>query len=209
MQKYPSETQIILALKREGYLSLNELAERIGISKMAVLNHMQKLESQGLVERRLVKTKVGRPYYTFGVSENSKSAMAPADSSMLDEFVEYLDSNGHSGIVTEFLRERYGQVRLDYEKKLSRVAPDRKVEELAKLREQENYFPELKSGGKDSYELLEYNCPIFNISRKFGIACSLETQLFSSVLDREVTSTHRQVDGSDVCKFLIRKKTKD
>lgn len=209
MNKYPSETQIVLALKREGRLSLNELSERIGISKMAVLNHIQKLEAQDMVERRLVKTKVGRPYYKFGVSENSKISMAPSDVSMLNEFIEYMDENGHSGIVEDFLRERYSQVRVDYEKKLSRVDPEKRVEALAKLREKENYFPELKNGGKDNFELLEYNCPIFSISRKFGSACSMETKLFSSVLGREVSSTHRQVNGSDVCKFLIKKEIKE
>lgn len=209
MQKYPSETRIVLALKRDGYLSLNELSEEVGISKMAILNHLQKLEEQGLVERRLVKTKVGRPYYKFGVSEFSKVKMAPSDITMLEEFVEYMDEKGHSDIMNDFLRNRYSQVRLDYENKLSRVVPEKRVEALAKLREQENYFPELKSGGRDNYELLEYNCPIFSISKKFGLSCSLETQLFSSVLNREVTSTHRQVDGSDVCKFLIKKKLKD
>lgn len=208
MEKYPTETQLILFLKREGHLSLNELSERMGISKMAVLNHIQKLEAQGLVERSIVKTKVGRPFYKFGVSESSKSAMAPSDLSMLDEFVDYLDRNEHSDLVEDFLKERYSQVRLEYEKKLSRVSTEKMVEELAKLREKENYFPELKTGNKDSFELLEYNCPIFNISRKFGVACSLETQLFSSVLNREVSSTHRQVNGSDVCKFLIKKEMK-
>lgn len=209
MNKYPSETQIVLALKREGLLSLIELSERVGISKMAVLNHIQKLEAQGMVERRLVKTKVGRPYYKFGVTDNSKISLAPSDISMLNEFVEYMDENGHTTIVENFLRERYGQVRIDYEKKLSRVDPEKRVEALARLREEENYFPELKKGGKDNYELLEYNCPIFSISKKFGVACSLETQLFSSVLGREVTSTHRQVNGSDVCKFLIKKEMKE
>ncbi len=209
MNKYPSETQIVLALKREGLLSLIELSERVGISKMADLNHIQKLEAQGMVERRLVKTKVGRPYYKFGVTDNSKISLAPSDISMLNEFVEYMDENGHTKIVENFLRERYGQVRIDYEKKLSRVDPEKRVEALARLREEENYFPELKKGGKDNYELLEYNCPIFSISKKFGVACSLETQLFSSVLGREVTSTHRQVNGSDVCKFLIKKEMKE
>lgn len=209
MNKYPSETQIVLALKREGQLNLNELSDMIGISKMAVLNHIQKLEAQGMVERRLVKTKVGRPHYRFVLSENSKLSMAPSDISMLNEFVDYMDEKGHSEIVEDFLKERYGQVRIDYEKKLASIAPEKRVEALAKFREQENYFPELKKGSKDNYELLEYNCPIFSISKKFGIACSLETKLFSAVLDREVSSTHRQVNGSDVCKFLIKKEMKD
>lgn len=209
MQKYPSETQIILALKSEGDLSLMELSNRIGISKMAVLNHIQKLEQQGMVARRLIKTKVGRPYYKFSVSEKSKTEMAPSDMTMLNEFVEYMDEKGHSEIMDDFLKTRYSQVRMEYEKKLSNLNLEQKVEALVKLREEENYFPELKNGGKDNYELLEFNCPIFSISKKFGQSCALETQLFSSVLNRDVTSTHRQVDGSDVCKFLIRKELKD
>lgn len=206
MDRYPSETRIILSLKKEGPLSLNELSERIGISKMAVLNHIQKLESKGMVERSMVKSKVGRPYFVFSTAQESKENMASSDESMLEDFLNYLERTDNQKIATEFLKDRYGQIRIDYENILSKVGPEKKVEALARLRDQENYFPELKSTGKGSYELLEFNCPVFRISKKFGIACSLETQLFSSVLDMDVSSTHRQVDGGDVCKFLIRKK---
>lgn len=206
MEKYPSGTRIILALKEKGKMNLKELSGEIGISKMAVLNHVQKLESQGLVERSLVKSSVGRPYYVFSASEKSKDTMASSDSMMLDDLLDYLDRTGNREIAENYLRDRYDQVRADYGRKLGHYTGDRRVEALARLRDEENYYPELKSGGKGAHELLEYNCPIFKISNRFGIACSLETQLFSSVLDMDVTSTHRQVNGSDVCKFLIRKK---
>ena len=77
---------------------------------------------------------------------------------------------------------------------------------MARIREEEDYYPELKETGKGNYELLEYNCPIFQVARKFGVACSLESQLFSSVLQMDVDTTHRQVNGSDVCRFLIRQR---
>ncbi len=207
MTTYPSETRIILTLKSLGPLSLKELAEKIQISKMAVLNHIKRLESQGMVERSLVKASVGRPYYVFQVKDISKEKMTSSSEWLLDGLLEYLEKTNRGEIAKSFLNDRYKQIRIDYEKRLNTLAGQRKVEGLTRIREEENYFPELKRQGKDSYELLEYNCPIFKISRRFGIACTLETKLFSSVLDMDVSSTHRQVDGSDVCRFLITKKS--
>lgn len=207
MDKYPSETRIMLALKKNGKMSLVELSEEIGISKMAILNHLQKMESIGLVERYLVKSSVGRPYYVFKTTDNSRLGMNSSNNEMLENLLDFLEKTGNNDLVTKFLSERYSSVRLDYEKQLSKFNDREKVQELSRIREKENYYPELKETGKDGFELLEYNCPIFEISRKFGVACSLETQLFASVLQMEVNSTHRQVNGSDVCRFLIKKKS--
>ncbi|MCL5989835.1 MAG: winged helix-turn-helix transcriptional regulator, partial [Candidatus Thermoplasmatota archaeon] len=63
MDKYPSYTRIILELKTSNGLSLNDLSQRIGISKMGVLNQIQKLENRGMIERKIIKNKIGRPYF--------------------------------------------------------------------------------------------------------------------------------------------------
>ena len=207
MASYPSETRIILTLKSFGSMNLKDLAEKIQISKMAVLNHIKKLESQGIVARSLVKASVGRPYYTFHLIDASKEKMASSSEWILDGFLDYLEKTGNGKIAKDFLNDRYRQIRIEYEKRLGNLAGNQKMEALAKIREEEDYFPELKKEGKDGFELLEYNCPIFKISKRFGIACTLETRLFSSVLDMDVNSTHRQVDGSEVCRFLIRKRS--
>lgn len=205
MEKYPSETRILIALKGEKALRLSELSERMGITKMAVLNHIKKLESEGLIERRLVKSSVGRPYYVFKTKDKSKEQIADSNAWVLDGLLEYLEKTGNGELAEGFLKERYRKIKEEYQNRLSKVRKDDRINELLKIREEENYFPELKSTGSGSYELLEYNCPIFKISNRFGIACSLETSLFSSVLDSTVTATHRQVNGSDVCRFLIKK----
>lgn len=207
MDRYPSETSIMLALKKNGKMSLKELSHEIGISKMAILNHIQKMENKDLVERFLVKSSVGRPYFVFRTTQNSKEAIDNSAREMLQEILDFLEKTGNRELVDKFLTERYSKVRLEYDKQLSGISGEGKVRELARIREEENYYPELKETGKESFELLEYNCPIFQISRKFGIACSLESQLFSSVLQMDVDTTHRQVNGSDVCRFLIKKRS--
>lgn len=206
MEKYPSETRIVLALKKGNPMRLDDLSAEIGISKMGILNHIQKLESKGMVERLLVKSKVGRPYYVFKLKEESKESVARADQWVLDGLIDYLEKTGNGNLAEEFLKERYVKVKEEYQEKLAGLSHEKKVEALTRLREEENYYPELKETGNGSYELLEYNCPIYRVAGKISLACSLESRMFSSVLDAEVNSTHRQVNGSDVCRFLIKKK---
>lgn len=206
MDRYPSATRIILELKSSKGLCLADLSERIGISKMGVLNQIQKLEGMGIIERNLVKSKIGRPHFIFLVKESSKGIIRNSSDLMLDELMNYLIENERGELVENFLRKRYEEVRISYMKKLSGMDPRKRLEALVKLRDDENYFPELNRINNDVSELLEYNCPIYRISNKFGLACSLETSLFSSVLGMDVKATHRQIDGSGLCRFLISKK---
>ncbi len=204
MQEYPTETRLILLLKEKGQRSLQDLSQDLGISKMGVLNHIKQLESRGLIRRIQKKGRVGRPYYLFAVTEDSKENLANSNAWMLQSLVSYLKETGHSDLMEHFLKDRYEQIRIDYEKKLSHTAKGQKIQELVRMREDESYFPVLKDTGHDSFDLQEFNCPIYQIARYFGIACNLETRLFSSVLDMDVESTHRQVDGHGVCRFIIR-----
>ncbi len=206
MDKYPSYTRIILELKTSNGLSLNDLSQRIGISKMGILNQIQKLETRGMIERKIIKNKIGRPYFIFNLKDGSKSLLNNSSDAMLEDLLAYISEKGHGDIIESFLKDRYQSIRIEYSKKLYALDQDKKIEALVKLREDENYFPEHNKLNNQTDELLEYNCPIFRISNRFGIACSLETSLFSSVLDMDVKSTHRQVDGSGLCRFLISKR---
>jgi len=206
MDRYPSAMRIILELKSSKGLSLAELSERVGISKMGVLNQIQKLEAQGIIERKIVKSKIGRPYFVFLLKEDSKSAIWNSSDLMLEAFMNYLIDNNKGKFVEDFLKKRYEETRVSYLRKLAGMDGGKKLEALVRLRDEENYFPVMNKLNSDVTELLEYNCPIYKIANKFGIACSLETSLFSSVLDMDVTSTHRQVDGTGLCRFLITKR---
>ncbi|MCL4341638.1 MAG: transcriptional regulator [Candidatus Thermoplasmatota archaeon] len=206
MDEYPTETQIILILKEKGDRSLQQLSDELKISKMGVLNHVKRLEEQGLIRRIQKKGKVGRPFYLFNVTENSKENLASSSSWMLSGLIKYLKETGNGDLVEHFLNERYDQTRLEYEKRMSHIQPDKRLQELVRIRQEENYYPLLKTSSSGTFELQEFNCPIYQISRHFGVACGLETRLFSSVLDMDVESTHRQVDGHGVCRFIIRER---
>ncbi|WMT51895.1 MAG: HTH domain-containing protein [Ferroplasma sp.] len=202
MEEYPTPVRIILLLKKNNYMSLEEMASSLGITKMAVLNHITVLEQNGSIGRKTVKKNVGRPSYVFYATENADRNLGSISETMLDDFMNYMKMTGREKIIEEFLKDRYSKVRSEYAADLAGKDFDAKVRKLALLREGSGYYPELKKS-QENYEMVEYNCPILAISKHFGIACSMETGMFENVLDSEVKSTHRQVNGYGACRFII------
>ncbi len=208
MQEYPTPVRIILLLKEFPDMSLDDLAVKLGISKMAVLNHISALEQQGAVARKIVKKKVGRPSYAFYALPESNMKLGSSSDTLLNDFMEFLKNTGNSKLLEDFLKDRYLKVKTEYSGHMRKKGLEEKVNELATLRRKEDYYPEIKKS-QENFELTEFNCPILCISKNFGIACSMETEMFSQVLDANVKSTHRQVNGYSACRFLISKRSED
>jgi predicted ArsR family transcriptional regulator len=126
------------------------------------------------------------------------------------------------GAIEKVLRERQNEVFDKYYKRLSNLDFDKRVKELAKIRDEEGYMAESKkitsksNGGTNNsvnasqqtgkYVLLEYNCPIIHIAEKHWEACSVETELFEKLLDAKIETIHRAAKGDLICKFLIKER---
>jgi len=83
---------------------------------------------------------------------------------------------GKEGIM-DLLGERQAQLFLQYNQRLNSLEFEDKINELAKIRDQEGYIAESKKINKKdqrngTYELLEYNCPILQVAEKHGSMCS-------------------------------------
>jgi predicted ArsR family transcriptional regulator len=124
--------------------------------------------------------------------------------------------------VEKVLHERQRELFDQYYKRLSNLDFDKRVKELAKIRDEEGYMAESKkitsksssdnsssvnaSKRTGKHVLLEYNCPIIHIAEKHWEACSVETELFEKLLDAKIETTHRAAKGDLICKFLIKER---
>ena len=109
--------------------------------------------------------------------------------------------------VEKVLRERQSELFDQYYKRLKDLDFDKKVKELARIRDEEGYIAESKKLKSDrKHILLEYNCPIIHIAEKHWEACSTETELFEKLLEAKIETTHRAAKGDLICKFAIKER---
>jgi predicted ArsR family transcriptional regulator len=208
--------KLLYYLKVMQQAGLEELANVMKISRMAVHKHLAILQNRGLVEGLEVRGNVvGRPRMVYQLTSQSKTVFPKSYSVIATHALDFIERNMGKEGVEKVLRERQSDLFEQYYKRLKNLDFDKQVKELARIRDEEGYIAESKkeskksddSGGK--YVILEYNCPIIHIAEKHWEACSTESELFEKLLGADIETTHRVAKGDSICKFVIKQRREE
>jgi predicted ArsR family transcriptional regulator len=201
--------KLLYYLKVMQQAGLEELANVMKVSRMAVHKHLGLLQQRGLVEAVETRGHVGRPRMVYQLTSQSKTVFPKSYSAIATHALDFIERNMGKEAVEKVLRERQSELFDQYYKRLKDLDFDKQVKELARIRDEEGYIAESKKESKSGggkYIILEYNCPIIHIAEKHWEACSTETELFEKLLGADIETTHRAAKGDMVCKFIIKER---
>ncbi|MGC8505152.1 MAG: helix-turn-helix transcriptional regulator [Thermoplasmata archaeon] len=195
--------EILSALRKNDRLSLTSLSYILKVSKVAVIKRLKPLEKSRLVERTTIKSGRGRPQIYYSLTSTGNNVFPRNYADIVTETLRYVDEHLGRDHVRNILTIREQKLVEPYANDLDSINLEKRIDKLSSLRESEGYMPQWSKKSNESFEFLEFNCPIIAISGKYIEACQAEKNLFSKVLDAEVESTHKIVEGSRACRFLI------
>jgi predicted ArsR family transcriptional regulator len=200
--------KLLYYLKIMQQAGLEELANVMKVSRMAVHKHLALLQNRGLVEGVETRGGVGRPRMVYQLTSQSKTVFPKSYSAIATHALDFIERNMGKEAVKKVLRERQSELFDNYYKRLKDLDFDKQVKELARIRDEEGYIAESKKGSKSGgrHVLLEYNSPIIHIAEKYWEACSTETELFEKLLGADIETTHRAAKGDLICKFVIKER---
>ena len=197
---------IVKLLKTEGPLGSAQLAERLGLTAMAVRLHLYALQSEGMVTAEDRPVPVGRPAKFWRLTREADHLFPEAYAELSVALIDSVkDAFGEEGL-ERVLTSRCARQRVDYGK---RIRPgdtlEKKLAELAKVRSEEGYMAEVRKEGKGSYLLVENHCPICAAANACQGFCSTELDLFRSVLGPGVTVERAEhiIKGDNRCVYRI------
>jgi predicted ArsR family transcriptional regulator len=200
----PSKRRIVDVLKRRSSTG-PELAERFGLTREAVRQHLVELADNGLVRSTPRPTGgAGRPPVEWSLTELAVDLFpdrhADLTVSLIDSIRRVLGDDGLDAVVAA----RTAQQRSDYADRL--VGADDRLAGLAEIRSEEGYLAEVVEAGDGRGRLLiEHHCPICDAATACQGLCRAELELFQDVLGTEVTVTREQhlVSGDERCVYRI------
>jgi predicted ArsR family transcriptional regulator len=200
--------KLLYYLKIMQQAGLEELADVMKISRMAVHKHLAALQKRGLVEGVEIRGHVGRPRIAYQLTSQSKTVFPKSYSAIASHALDFIERNMGKEAVEQVLHERQSELFDQYYERLKDLDFDERVKELAKIRDEEGYMavPKKESKSSGKYVLLEYNCPIIHIAEKHWEACLTETELFEKLLEADIDTTHRAAKGDSICKFAIKQR---
>jgi predicted ArsR family transcriptional regulator len=197
---------IINLLKQEGARDSQQLAFRLGVSAMAVRQHLYALQAEQLVTYREEARAMGRPaklwQLTLAADRFFPDGYAQLTLSLIDSVKETF---GEAGL-ERLLDVRTRQQIADYQTQISMQSSlPQKLEALANLRTDEGYMAEIQSLDDGSFVLIENHCPICAAATACTELCDRELEIFQSVLGQEVNveRTEHIVGGARRCAYRV------
>lgn len=200
-----TKDKILELLKKETNLTVSELSKCLGITEMAVRKHLTVLERDSLLTITEVRQPMGRPLQVFSLSSQADELFPNSYETLAIEFLQDLKDVHGEEIIDTLLEKRSERQKNNYLPQMQNKNFGEKVHQLKEIQLKKGYMAELNKLNDDTYELIEYNCPIFTVAKQYKKACTCETNMFKNVLGTQhVKRVTCKTDDEDHCRFLIK-----
>ena len=199
--------RVLSQLKQRGPQAAERIAEALGVTAMAVRQHLYALEAEGLVTFVEEARPRGRPVKLWSAERKADSYFPDAHAALSVELIETVRSVfGEEGL-DRLIQARTERQLKDYAEKLkSAQSLKAKVQTLAKLRTREGYLAEARPAEDGrGFLILENHCPICEAARACTGLCRQELQLFRKSIGERATVEREDhiLSGARRCAYRI------
>jgi predicted ArsR family transcriptional regulator len=176
-------------VKREGPVASETMAAKLGITSMAVRQHLAALEDDGLVEGETQPSARGRPAKLWHTTARSIGLFPDAHAQLAGDLIGQMKKAfGGEGLDRLLKLRTAEQLRIYREAMTGKESLKAKLEALAAIRSREGYMAEVRREPETgAWLLVENHCPICAAARLCAGLCREELSLFHKLLGRDVS----------------------
>jgi predicted ArsR family transcriptional regulator len=193
--------QILNKLKRTQGLSVNELAEKIGMSYMGIKQHCLELHKGGYLDTWRRPKPIGRPEMLYRLTQRAHELFPTASNAVTIELLESAQKLYGPSAAEKLLFNVFQRKAENYIAKLKGATPVEKASWLAKQRDTEGHMAEFETVG--GLRIVEHHSPVLDLLRAFPIVARLEAEMFQRVLKEPVRREENGAPGLYCCTFFI------
>ena len=194
-------------LKRHGPRDAAALADDLGISAMAVRQHLYALRDDGLLAFVEEPRPVGRPAKLWRLTQAADALFPDGHADLIVELIDSTKTAFGPDGMDRLVDARADQQIENYQQRIGTTKTLRsRLQRLAKIRSDEGYMADLEKDG-DGYLLTENHCPVSTAAASCAGICVAELRVFQTVLGDDVTveRTDHILAGARRCAYKVAK----
>jgi predicted ArsR family transcriptional regulator len=201
----PNDQNFLEQLHRMCGGTIQEICDAVGVTATAVRQRLGRLEAQGLVIHEVVRAGRGRPHHVFRVGDEGLRHLGEnyRDLALIlwRSIHRIEDETARSAVLRqvqdEFVRQ-YGRVTSE--------GPIRdRMLQLQQALASNGYDVEIGDG--ELPVLRENSCPYQDLASIDPSICEMEADVYSRILNAEVSLTQCCLDGHSCCEFHVQELT--
>jgi predicted ArsR family transcriptional regulator len=203
MMSESSDRPLLDLIRREGPLTIVEMAGRLGVTPTAVRNRLSRLVESGLVERRAEVGGRGRPRHTYRASVEAQKRLGQnyADLAVVlwDELMSTVEDRKLRRILFGRITERMADV---YRSQLEGDEWEGRLVQLGTILHDRGIEAEVTRGEGGALPILkQHSCPYYALAEVDRAVCAMERKMFEKVVGRSLRLSQCRLDGHRSCDF--------
>lgn len=194
---------IVNLLKQSGAMDSQDLATRLGVSAMAIRQHLYALQDEQLVRYEEETRAMGRPVKLWRLTPAADRLFPDGYAELTLGLIQsVIEAFGEAGL-EKLLDVRTQHQLTAYQGQIpAQASLKQKLDILAALRSEEGYMAEVQRLEDGSFLLIENHCPICAAATACTGLCARELEIFQQILG-DVERTEHIVSGSRRCVYRV------
>ena len=201
------EEGVLYQLKTRGPQAAAQVARRLGVTAMAVRQHLYRLQAEGLVEFTDERRKVGRPARVWRLTDAAAERFPDTHGDLTVEIIGAVRATFGEAGMDKLLRERSRRQLEEYRARLRPAGTSiaTRAQALAEIRREQGYMAECTKMPDGSMLLAENHCPICVAASTCQGLCREELSMFRAILGDQarVERTDHILAGARRCAYRI------
>ncbi len=198
-----TQRRVLVALKRRGEATAEELAPALDISSSAVRQHLSALRSAGFIAARQERGQTGRPADRYHATDLAEPLFVATDSSLSLQLLEDIEQEDPELVDRVFERRRRRLVEEAKDRVEGKPIKER-VAVLTELLDAQGYLADSDTVDDTHYRINLHSCALWAVAKSYHQACNAELDFIRDLIpDARVERVTHKTDGSHACAYQI------
>lgn len=197
---------VLRTLLAQPRITINELAENVGINPISVRHHISSLQAENLVDSDEERHGVGRPRRVYFLTEAGIEKFPTRYVRLTLRLLEQLKETMPAYLVGDLFTQMAQGLASDYSNsaELRKLAFKDRLNLTKELLRKEGFIIEWEEG-KDNFLIHETSCPYYHIGQTHPEVCSVDQILISTMLSVPAAKTGCILNGDHHCTYVVPK----
>ena len=199
-----TKDKIVQVILRQQKVTINELAEIVGINPISVRHHILRLEGEGIVDSAEERHGVGRPRRVYFLTETGQEQFPTRCLRLTNRLLERVKENFPPHIVGELFSQMGEDLADDIfsSQDVENLTMEDRLDLLKDILKDEGFNVEWEKT-PDAYHIRELNCPYYHIGQNHPEVCSVDQTLISRILAVSATKIQCLLNGDSHCTYVV------
>lgn len=194
---------VLIEIKEAGEATAEQIARRLGVTISGVRQHLAALEGNGLVAHRDERSGPGHPRRRYCITPAGEALWPKRYGQLTNQLLGFVGQESPELVDKVFVLRGEARVARAAER-LSGLAFDARIEELTRILDEDGYLAQCQREADGSWLVVEHNCAILDVARRYGAACSSELAFLGAAMpDATVDRIKHKMAGDFVCAYRI------